>query len=585
MNNNQASEKSQVHLSIELNSSLRRLLDSSDSLHEAVHSSLVQSLTEIMEMLGIPGSPVVEITAAEENSLYPGRILRVFVNGQLCRYPDELLQRVYSYVNEDLPDLAAKSGNILTRLNDLSHDPDLGREKVAEFLCLTCLEIIKRQPDVLLGLDQALDYIVSLPDPSPETTLQAKRLLPILRNVLALKISLADKQRVAEILRSAQGRSQEDVCEDLIAALRPNIIEIQLSLEYLKQITTTDEVNGPRLFTVLREDIFQDFSLTYPPFCFVPVEHLKPRSFAFKINHLTMLPWIGLLPNQYLVNDTTDTLASLNIKSSAVANPLTGAKGRLIDMSSQDPAAIANLTTFNQTFYLILCFDINLRENAACFLHRQLVQDQLEQLELVYPALIKALQSEVATARIVRVLRALVSEEIPIKNLRLILESLLDYQYRVAALLSQAHEGAADTPGQAKDIRWDDFPYLISYVRSALKRQIRQKFSGGTNTIEAYSLAPDFQRFLLEHLSARTAGDEHPVLDEDENDRIVQAVRTTLGSPPPTALIITTIEIRPFLRKIIASDFPRVPVLAFQELPPDTKYSTSYPDLTIPGRE
>ena len=182
-----------------------------------------------------------------------------------------------------------------------------------------------------------VEYLASLPISGSGTVLPATiwpptRLLPILRSVLALKISLADKQRVAEILVGAQGRDQADISETLIAALRPDSIEIQLPLVYLKQITTTEATKGLNFFTLLRKDIFSDFGLTYPPFRFVCTEHLKPRSFAIKINHLLMLPWIGLRSGiECFVNATVSILESLNIKSNAIAHPMTRTEVRLLD--------------------------------------------------------------------------------------------------------------------------------------------------------------------------------------------------------------------------------------------------------------
>lgn len=568
MDNRPGDEKSQVLLSIELDPSLHRLLDSRDSFHEALTGMLVQSLEEVMETLGIPGTPHAEISAIKETALKTDRFLRISVNGYLCRYPDELLQRAYSYVTANLLDPVATPGNILAWLHVLSHDFDLNCQQIVEFLSLTCLEVIKRQPQVLLGVDQVLEYLASLTNSGPETVLSTNswpptRLLPILRSVLALKISLADKQRVAEILASAQGQEQADISEVLIAALCPGSIEIHLPLDYLKQITTTDVTWGLNLFTLLRKDIFPDNGLIYPPFRFVCTEHLKPHSFAFKVNHLLMLPWIGLLPKQYFVMATTSTLESLNMKSNAIAHPMTGNEVRLIDLDMTDPAAVSNLDKYNLLFYLVLCFDLNLRENAACFVDRKLVQTQIKQLQSTYPALIKIIKSEVAETQIIQVLRALVGEEISIRNLRLILESLLDYKYSITALVSHnsSEGGVEEQPGTHGQT---DFFNLLTFIRYDLRRQILHKYAGEANVLQAYQLHSEVEQLLLKRQSRRSEGDGYPTSAQD--DEIIQAVRMTLGSSLSLIPIITTSKIRPLLREMIATEFPRVPVLASDEL-------------------
>jgi hypothetical protein len=48
-----------------------------------------------------------------------------------------------------------------------------------------------------------------------------------------LRISIADRQAMANVLGRAKDKSSVDISEDLIAVLRPNVIEIQLPREYL----------------------------------------------------------------------------------------------------------------------------------------------------------------------------------------------------------------------------------------------------------------------------------------------------------------------------------------------------------------
>jgi|SRR5262245_12273078 len=71
---------------------------------------------------------------------------------------------------------------------------------LAEFFTLTCLEIIKREPSVLLGEAQASVYLASLATLTNGLDLpptDPNWLRPILADVLDLKISIAD-QRTAD---------------------------------------------------------------------------------------------------------------------------------------------------------------------------------------------------------------------------------------------------------------------------------------------------------------------------------------------------------------------------------------------------
>src|SRR5215469_5445464 len=94
----QANTAPEVTLILEVDSSLGRVLSAADPLHEAVRRGILQELVELLKTLGIPGVPAVKITALNGNTRLADKVMRVYVNGKLCRYPDELLRHVHSYV-------------------------------------------------------------------------------------------------------------------------------------------------------------------------------------------------------------------------------------------------------------------------------------------------------------------------------------------------------------------------------------------------------------------------------------------------------------------------------------------------------
>lgn len=583
MQNNQ--KTSEVTLSLELDISLSWVFDPDDSIYKSVHLALLTGLTELMETLGIPGAVAIEIRAVKEKPMRRDQFLRMYIHGQLCRYSDQLLRYVHSYVNSSHLDPRATPGNIMAWLNLLhkneSETTHLSNEKVVTFFNLTCLEIIKNQPSVLLGLDQVADYLATLPDsrsedesanqPSSTRLADSGWLLSVLKEVLDLKISIADKQSVAKILGKGQEQSREDVLEDLISALRPDSIEIRLPLDYLKQITILDQEKGIESFTDLRTSLFDELGMRYPNFHFVVVENIKSNSFAIKINHLTMLPMMGLQSDQCLINETMERLRLMNIQGTATSNPATDMEGSLIDSGHQDVVVAVGLTTWNQLEYLILTLAEILRANSKCFLHHQSVQGLLDQLKSIYPALINTINLKVSVTQITRVLRALVAEQISIKNLKLILERLLEYNYTLAGASKRGTTDIISTTSeQLGSLHFDDSFDLISFIRSGMKRQIGQKYSRGTSTVVVYLLDQEMERFLLEHLSFEAGEMLGTKIDDHECDKILDAIRTEIAYLPSTVTkpaILTTVDIRASLREIIAPEFPRMPVISFLDLP------------------
>ena len=569
----------EIALMLEVDASMRRVLDVADQLNVAVCREVSQGLAEILRTLGIPGYPSVRITAFKESATPEGRFMRLYVNDQACRYSDEMLQRSYSYTTLDR---GPKPDSILVWLNGLSEkssEPDdLHHKRLIEFLSLVCLEAVKRQPAVLLGLDQLLAYQASLPAPAngPNPTPPNETwLLTALRKVLSLKISIADKQVVAKTLREglAKGRSKEEVGEDLIVALRPDVIEIKLPQEFLRRLTTDNSKNGPDIVTFMREVLFKELGLLYPKFRFVPDENLKPNGFAFKINHLTTLPWISLESDQCLVNDTPERLKLLNIEGGATTNPATGSPGGIIDLKFHDLAETAGLTTWNQMQHLILCFGASLRENSFCFLHYEVVQDSMRQLELAFPELVEATKNDLSIEQITRILRTLVTEEISIRNLRLILERLLDYRYGFDD--SSRYLILDDRPnsyGEMVMTRRGEIFDLVSFIRTGMKRQIGNKYSRSTNTLVVYLLDAQIEQILSGGQAIQWSEEGAAQLSLAICEKVIGAIMKEIAHLPATAripVVLTSVDVRPLLRQVIAPELPRMHVVAYHELATD----------------
>lgn len=580
-------EVSTVTLSLEVASSLEQLFRKENLLAETLRQKIGRGIAEVLDTLGIPGEPVVQIAPLAKNTVSTGQFMRVLIHDQLCRYADELLQRVYSYVHGVPLGSETKPVQILAWLRELSNfqteitEPN--QKSLIEFLSLTCLEIIKRQPAVLFGPAQLRAYQSSLPTLVDESDLQPSLwppdqswLLSILTHVLNLHISIADKPTVAEVLKEglSRGRSREDIVEDLIVALRPEVIEIQLPPAYLHQITTRDTGKAYDQFTLMRDGLFYELGLRYPTFTFVAKETIKPHCFAFQINHLTSLPWASLQPDQCLVNDTPSRIEELlGIQSTTAINPTNANVCSLISSSARPEAEAAGLTTWNAMEYLILCFSTTLRENSALLVHRQAVQGQLVQLEQAFPALIKAAQSKVSLDQITRVLRALIAEEISVRNLRVILEWIVDYDYIITDPSQYIIFDDRLPVHQEPDKAWlINAVHLTSFVRSGMKRYISHKYTQGQSTLIVYLLDPDIERILAEYRTLEASEQDSLYLDVETCDKILEAIRAEIATLPPTSItpvLLTTIEVRPALRQIIAPEFPRLPVLAYQELSPD----------------
>ena len=113
-----------------------------------------------------------------------------------------------------------------------------------------------------------------------------------------------------------------------------------------------------------------------------------------------------------------------------------------------------------------------------------------------------------------------------------------------------------------------DTVVLVEYVRSALSRYISYKYSGGQNLLAAYLLDPALEEKIRKSIRQASSG-SYLAMDPETVRRILKQVRQTVGNLeqlPQKPVILVSVDIRRYFRKLIEKDYYELPVLSFQEL-------------------
>jgi flagellar biosynthesis component FlhA len=528
--------------------------------------------------------------------------LNVRVNGQRRIPGADLLRRSIYYVAEESLDDDTSSPRVLESLlrripgadlvrralssvTDESLNDDTSSPRVLESLLhvspqqavdavrLACAEVVKRSPAALLTMESADRYRTGLLNGADDGSLfDSHRLRTILAPVLNLRISIADQQTVAQVLMEGidQERSDAMIVEDLIVALQPDEVEVQMPRAYLKQITLGTSERQPSGFSEARDNLFYELGVRYPSFHFAATEDLAPDTLRFKINHLTTLPVRGLRSDECLVVGRTDLLELLSgIQGHPAIHPADATSCTIIQAEDADRARQLGLTTWNQMDHLIEVLSSTLRANAALFLDRDVVDSYLGELESSFPKLVAVARAHIPPPLMTQTLRLLLAEELSIRDLHQILQSMIDFhlddsKYDIIDIDLIAHG--------VPDDKWMSDPvYLTSFVRTKRKRYITYKYGRGRNTLGVYLLEPGVEGLLANPLMMTTeaflAG-----LDPHGRDQILAAVEAGIGGLPTTAqtpVVLTTSSVRPIFRELIAQEFPDVAVISYQELQPD----------------
>jgi hypothetical protein len=332
-----------VYVELKLDESLYRLLDPQDKLGGAVCDAIEQTVSDVIRVLGIPGTVVVELIPwpRDGREAYQKwmKWMRLHINGQVCRFPDHLLRLVHSYVEEILPSPEMDARKVLDWLKNVLEDRSgSGRneEYIAEFFALTCVQAIKESAGLLLADPQVEAYAASLPRPKNRRKdapwpPSASALLPILRTVLNSKVSISDTAMMAQIFADTD-RSEDTLVEDLLDALPSGTIDVCMPEALRRELDAAGPEREAELIKFLRDGLYEELGILYPEFRFISEERLKPNFTAFRINHLTTLPILCLRPDQCLVNDTVERLRSMNVEGWETTNPATWHPNAIVDV-------------------------------------------------------------------------------------------------------------------------------------------------------------------------------------------------------------------------------------------------------------
>lgn len=187
----------------------------------------------------------------------------------------------------------------------------------------------------------------------------------------------------------------------------------------------------------------------------------------------------------------------------------------------------------------------SLRRNAGLFVGIQEASNLLTRAGADYPEVVKEAARALPLARIAEVLRRLAEEEAPLRNMRDILEAL------------------ADAGQREKD------PFaLTEFARVALRRQISHRYAPD-GRLRAILLEPALEQHVREAIRNGGTG-QQLALDPDVARRIIDAITVT-ATNAEASVLLTAIDLRRHVRKLIEPELFDLAVLSFHELLPSLK--------------
>ncbi|EGY9193717.1 EscV/YscV/HrcV family type III secretion system export apparatus protein, partial [Salmonella enterica] len=179
--------------------------------------------------------------------------------------------------------------------------------------------------------------------------------------------------------------------------------------------------------------------------------------------------------------------------------------------------------------------------NAKEFIGIQEARYLMDIMEKKYSELVKELQRQLGIGKIVDILQRLVEENISIRDLRTIFETLIFWS--------------------AKE---KDVVLLCEYVRISLRRHILGRYGVGGTMLHVWLIGSELENELRESIRQTSSGSYLNITPE-RTEQIILLLKQVV-TPENNGVLLTALDIRRYMKKLIEKAFPSTPVLSFQEV-------------------
>ncbi|PTX90912.1 flagellar biosynthesis protein FlhA [Opitutus sp. ER46] len=323
-------------------------------------------------------------------------------------------------------------------------------------------------------------------------------------------------------------------------------IEIGYGLLSLAEVRTGGELLAR--VTGVRKALAREKGIVVPPISVRDNLELAPNDYRFLLRGKPVARG-QLMSDRWLAMNVSGS--KVRLKGVPTREPVFNLDATWIDESEKKTAELNGFTVVDPASVLITHLSETLKVNAHHLVGRQEVQQMVDHLKQAQPALIAELLPDLVTLGIIqRVLQNLLRENISIVNQPLILEGIADF-----APLSKNPDDLSELVRRRLGLYFvPEYETRPGVIRAAtldprLEQLLAQKVHRSPTEV-GLALDPATGRHLLEELNKRTT-------------ELVQG-----GHQP--VLIVST-EIRLPIKRFFESSFPRLTVLAYQELPASTE--------------
>ena len=341
---------------------------------------------------------------------------------------------------------------------------------------------------------------------------------------------LKDKEK--EILKSAKthkeiAKEEEKALEDI---LKVEMLELTLGYQLIRLADSNQGGDLLERIRSMRRKIASDFGFLMPQVRIRDNLHLQPQQYQILLKGIS----IGegeIMPEKFLAMDSG--MATGEIKGEATKEPAFGLDAMWIFPEEKEIAIENGYTVVDPATVISTHMSELVKKNAEDLLTRQEVQVLMDKIKNDFPVIVDDVLKVAPIGLIQRILKALLHENIPLKDMLSILETI------------------ADVAEFTKNV-----DVITEQVRAKLSRVITQMYSSEDGVIRLLTFDTNSEQKMLEKSTERD-GVRSLMLNVGEINSLIQATSAKAADLLQKGVSPVVVIVDPQLRRGVAEIFER----------------------------
>ncbi len=428
--------------------------------------------------------------------------------------------------------ISTATGIIVTRADSKKH---LGSDLLEQF---------SRHPYIFYVLSVMLICISLIPGLPKVPIFVIAGLMMLIGYMLSRK---AKKPEPAVVEEEAAKAKEKRKPENVTSLLQVELIEMELGYGLVPLVDASQGGDLLERVVMIRRQCALDLGLIVPVIRIRDNIQLKTSEYVVKIRDIEVAR--GKVMLGYILALETGEVKQ-KIKGVETVEPTFGLSATWVPENDKEKAELLGYTTVDAPSVIATHLTETIKRHSYELLDRQQVLTLVENLKKTQPALVEeVLPKMFSLGEIQKVLAKLLRENISIRDMGTILETMADYG------------------GMVRDV-----DLLTEYVRKNLSRSISRRFIPD-NKARVITLDPMLEQMISEHVKQTEHG-SYVALEQDKIQKIYLSLKAAiekinrLGLTP---IVLTSPLVRRHFKNLTGQMVPDLVVLSYNELDPNVE--------------